>query len=85
MLIAVVTIDKNTAKLACKPRLITYGFSLDSQLKRMTQLVVDSVDLSKNLESDWTYIENKVRNTLRRHLKAETRLSPVILSVITEI
>ena len=85
VLIAVVTIDKNTAKLACKPRLITYGFSLDSQLKRMTQLVVDSVDLSKNLESDWTYIENKVRNTLRRHLKAETRLSPVILSVITEI
>ena len=33
VLIAVVTIDKNTAKLACNPRLITYVFSLDSQLK----------------------------------------------------
>tara|TARA_B100001123_G_scaffold430566_1_gene550757 strand:- start:5337 stop:6998 length:1662 start_codon:yes stop_codon:yes gene_type:complete len=85
VLIAVVTIDKNAAKLACKPRLVTYGFSLDSQLKRMTQLVEDNIDLAKNSESDWTYIENEVRNTIRRHLKAETRLNPVILSVITEI
>lgn len=85
VLIIVVTIDKNAAKLACEPRLITHGFSLDGQLKRISQLVADSIDLSEKSESDWTDVENKVRNTVGRHLNAETRLSPVILSVITEV
>ena len=89
ILIAAITVDRHTGMLIDEPDLISRGFVYEPEsgdiLDRAKKLLIKTLESEVSAEPDWTYLKSKVRNTLGRHLYAETRRRPMIISVVTEV
>ncbi len=89
VLIAAITVDRHSGELLSEPDLISRGFADrdDSKkiLERAASVLAAEIRSHVVEEPDWTYLNNKVRTTLGRHLYAQTRRRPMILPVVTEV
>jgi ribonuclease J len=89
ILIVAITVDRHTGMLIDQPDLISRGFVYEPEssdiLERARKLLGRTLESEVSTEPDWTYLKSKVRNTLGRHLYAETRRRPMIISVVTEV
>jgi ribonuclease J len=89
ILIVAITVDRHTGMLIDEPDLISRGFVYEpgssDVLDRAKKLLRRTLESEVSTEPDWTYLKSKVRNTLGRHLYAETRRRPMIVSVVTEV
>ena len=89
VLIAAITVDRHTGELLGEPDLISRGFAERDDpkkiLDRAASILAAEIRAHIVEEPDWTYLHNKVRTTLGRHLYAQTRRRPMILPVVTEV
>jgi ribonuclease J len=90
ILIAVLTIDKETGQPVAGPDIVTRGFVYvrDSEelLADARERVLESFhSLNGHSSSDWSFIKDKIKHTLSEFLYERTRRCPMILPVVMEV
>lgn len=91
MLVLIITIDRKGGKLAAPPDIISRGFvhmktseDLLREIKHEVRKVVES-KASKNLEPNWAFLRNELRDQIGEFLFSRTERRPMILPVIIEV
>ena len=90
ILIAVLTIDKETGQPIAGPDIVTRGFVYvrDSEelLADARECVLESVHgLPGHNNSDWSFVKDKIKHTLSEFLYERTHRCPMILPVVMEV
>jgi ribonuclease J len=90
ILIAVLTIDKETGQPIAGPDIVTRGFVYvrDSEelLAEAREHVLASFhSVNGHSSSDWSFIKDKIKHTLSEFLYQRTHRSPMILPVVMEV
>jgi ribonuclease J len=90
ILIAVLTIDKETGQPVAGPDIVTRGFVYvrDSEelLAEARERVLAALHgLHGHASSDWSFVKDKIKYTLSEFLYEKTRRSPMILPVVMEV
>jgi len=90
ILIAVLTIDKETGQPMAGPDIVTRGFVYvrDSEelLADARERVLESFyGLNGHSGSDWSFVKDKIKHTLSEFLYERTRRCPMILPVVMEV
>lgn len=90
ILIAVLTIDKETGQPVAGPDIVTRGFVYvrDSEelLAEARERVLASFhSLNGHSSSDWSFVKDKIKHTLSEFLYEKTRRCPMILPVVMEV
>lgn len=90
ILIAVLTINKETGQPVAGPDIVTRGFVYvrDSEelLADARERVLESFhSLNGHSSSDWSFIKDKIKHTLSEFLYERTRRCPMILPVVMEV
>lgn len=90
ILIAVLTIDKETGQPIAGPDIVTRGFVYvrDSEelLADARECVLASVHgLPGHNNSDWSFVKDKIKHTLSEFLYERTHRCPMILPVVMEV
>ena len=90
ILIAVLTIDKETGQPIAGPDIVTRGFVY---VRDSEELLADAREhvlasfhsVNGHSSSDWSFIKDKIKHTLGEFLYQRTHRSPMILPVVMEI
>jgi ribonuclease J len=91
MLMAVLTVDKETGQPVAGPDIISRGFIYMRDADELIELarahVLESFDMhSRNGHTaDWTYVKAKIKDTLGDFLYEKTKRRPMILPVVMEV
>jgi ribonuclease J len=90
ILIAVLTIDKETGQPIAGPDIVTRGFVYvrDSEelLTDARECVLEAVHgLPGHNNSDWSFVKDKIKHTLSEFLYERTHRCPMILPVVMEV
>lgn len=88
ILIVVVTIDKETGRVAAGPDIVSRGFVYVRESESLIEEAKEKVKIA--LEhcsqcSDWTTIKNQIREILGKHLYGRMKRRPMILPIIMEV
>lgn len=90
LMIVVMSMDRGSHTIVAGPDIISRGFvyvreseNLIDDAKKVVCEALDKCEREKNTE--WSYIKNLVRDTLREFLWHRTKRSPMILPIIMEI
>ena len=91
MVVLIITLDRRGGKLAAQPDIISRGFvhmktseDLLREIKHEVRKVVESKS-AKNLEPNWAFLRNELRDQLGEFLFNRTERRPMILPVIIEV
>ena len=89
VLVVVLALDKETGRPARPPEVISRGF-LDLEerpevLKKVADLVVESLDHTPAFPIDWDFTNARVRDTVSKLLFKETGKNPMIMPVSLEV
>jgi len=90
ILIAVLTIDKETGQPIAGPDIVTRGFVY---VRDSEELLADAREhvlasfhsVNGHNSSDWSFIKDKIKHTLSEFLYQRTHRSPMILPVVMEV
>jgi len=90
ILIAVLTIDKETGQPIAGPDIVTRGFVY---VRDSEELLADAREhvlasfhsMNGHSSSDWSFIKDKIKHTLSEFLYQRTHRSPMILPVVMEV
>jgi len=90
ILIAVLTIDKETGQPIAGPDIVTRGFVY---VRDSEELLADAREhvlasfhsVNGHSSSDWSFIKDKIKHTLSEFLYQRTHRSPMILPVVMEV
>lgn len=90
LMIVVVSIDKEYGTVISGPDIISRGFvyvreseNLMEEAKKVVRSALSKCE-EKNI-SEWSYMKNLIRDTLREFLWEKTKRSPMILPIIMEV
>jgi ribonuclease J len=89
ILMAVLTVDKETGQPIAGPDIVSRGFvymrDAEELLESARERVLESfVDLNGH-GSDWSFVKDKIKDTLSEFLYERTRRRPMILPVVMEV
>jgi ribonuclease J len=88
LVLAIITIDKMSGKLAGPPEIVTRGFAVNEEgiIKDARRIIGQTLEQSSSEEKrDWMLIKEKVRADLKRYIQKNTQRRPMIMPVILEI
>jgi ribonuclease J len=89
VVIAVLTLDRRTARIVAGPDLYTRGFVYAPEAEELLEAARDRVSYALDLEEagevEYAFIHQKVREALASFLYDRTGLRPMILPVVTEV
>lgn len=90
ILMAVLTVDKETGQPVAGPDIVTRGFvymrDAEELLADAREHILLSFDgLNGHRGSDWSFIKDKIRSTLSEFLYEKTHRRPMILPVVMEV
>ncbi len=90
VVIMVVTIDKNTAKVVAGPDIISRGFVFvresEDLMNRAKELLLQLFkELEKQKVTEWSILKQRSRDALNQFFYQEIKRSPMILPIIMEI
>lgn len=90
VVIMVVTIDKQTAKVVAGPDIISRGFvfvreSEDLMNRAKDQLLILFNQLEKQKVTEWSILKQRSRDVLNEFFYSEIKRSPMILPIIMEV
>lgn len=89
ILMAVLTVDKETGQPIAGPDIVTRGFvymrDAEELLASARERVVDSLSGLNGHSSDWSFVKDKIKSTLSEYLYEKTRRRPMILPVVMEV
>ncbi|HZO76014.1 MAG TPA: ribonuclease J [Ktedonobacteraceae bacterium] len=90
ILMAVLTIDKETGQPLAGPDIVSRGFvymrDAEELLESARERVLESfIGLDGRHGSDWSFVKDKIKHTLSEFLYEKTRRRPMILPVVMEV
>jgi ribonuclease J len=89
ILMAVLTVDKETGQPIAGPDIVSRGFvymrDADELLEEARERVLDSFIGLNGHASDWSFVKDKIKNTLSEFLYERTHRRPMILPVVMEV
>lgn len=89
ILMAVMTIDKETGQPLAGPDIVSRGFvymrDADELLESARERVLESFKSLEGHSSDWSFVKDKIKHTLGEFLYEKTRRRPMILPVVMEV
>jgi ribonuclease J len=88
LVLAIITIDKMSGKLAGPPEIVTRGFAVNEEgiTADARRIIGQTLEQSSSEEKrDWMLIKEKVRADLKRYIQKNTQRRPMIMPVILEI
>lgn len=90
LMIVVVTMEKNSGHIISGPDIISRGFvyvreseNLMDEAKTVVRNALNKCE--ENNITEWSYMKNLIRDTLREYLWHKTKRSPMILPIIMEV
>ena len=90
LIIVVVTMERDTSQILAGPDIISRGFvyvrESENLMEEARVAVVAALEKceQKNI-SDWSYIKNLIRDTLKEYVWQKTKRRPMILPIIMEV
>jgi ribonuclease J len=89
ILMAVMTVDKETGQPIAGPDIVTRGFvymrDADELLNSAREQIVESLSHLNGHSSDWSFAKDKIKQTLSEFLYEKTRRRPMIIPVVMEV
>jgi ribonuclease J len=89
ILMAVLTVDKETGQPLAGPDIISRGFvymrDAEELLANAREVVLDSLIGLNGHSADSAYVKDKIKHTLSEFLYEKTRRRPMILPVVMEV
>lgn len=90
ILMAVLTIDKETGQPVAGPDIVSRGFvymrDAEELLESARECVLESfIGLDGHYGSDWSFVKDKIKHTLSEFLYEKTHRRPMILPVVMEV
>jgi ribonuclease J len=92
MFVLILTLDRRTGKMVNPPDILSRGFiymknndDLIREVKHEVRKLVESNGSKKNLEPNWAYLRQVVRDQVGEYLFQKTERRPMILPVIIEV
>jgi ribonuclease J len=89
ILMAVLTVDKETGQPIAGPDIVSRGFvymrDADELLEEARVRVLESLTSLNGHSSDWSFVKDKIKNTLSEFLYEKTHRRPMILPVVMEV
>ena len=89
ILIAVLTVDKETGQPIAGPDIVSRGFvymrDAEELLESARERILESLVGLNGFGSDWSFLKDKIKNTLSEFLYEKTRRRPMILPVVMEV
>jgi ribonuclease J len=89
ILMAVLTVDKETGQPIAGPDIISRGFvymrDAEELLESAREQVLDSFIGLNGHASDWGFVKDKIKHTLSEFLYEKTRRRPMILPIVMEV
>ena len=89
ILLAVLTVDKETGQPLAGPDIISRGFvymrDAEELLESARERILESFIGLNGHSSDWSFVKDKIKHTLSEFLYEKTHRRPMILSVVMEV
>ena len=90
LMIVVVTMERDTSEILAGPDIISRGFvyvrESENLMEEARVAVVAALEkCERNNISDWSYIKNLIRDTLKEFVWQKTKRRPMILPIIMEV
>jgi ribonuclease J len=89
ILVAVVTIDRNTGMVVAAPDIISRGFvymkSSGELIENAKKVISHSLKSKKEGVADWSFTRKKIEEDLEDFLYKETHRRPLVLTVVVEV
>ncbi len=89
ILMAVITVDKETGMPIAGPDIVSRGFiymrDADELLASARDRILESLTSLNGHSSDWSFVKDKIKNTLSEFLYEKTRRRPMILPIVMEV
>ena len=92
MFVIIITIDRRTGKLVNQPDILSRGFifmknndDLVREVKHEIRKIAEGQSQGKELEANWAYLRQQVRDEVGEYLFQKTERRPMILPVIIEV
>lgn len=89
ILMAVMTVDKETGQPIAGPDIVSRGFvymrDADELLNSARERVLESLSNLNGHSADWSFVKDKIKQTLSEYLYEKTRRRPMIIPVVMEV
>jgi len=89
IVVAVVTVDRQTGRLTGKPDIVSRGFvdadEAGEMLEASRQEVMQALDQTTAKPEDGSYVSNRVKETLNHFYYQQTRRRPMILPFVVKV
>ncbi|MBA7635342.1 Ribonuclease J1 [subsurface metagenome] len=89
MVVAIIAINRQTGRLVGRPDIVTRGFVDTRKFKDMIDesrdLLMRTLDHTGVRTAEWSFINNKVRDTLDKFYYEQTKLRPMILPFMVKV
>ncbi len=89
MVVVIVMVDRQTRRPVADPDLVTRGFvhlnNADGLIEMAREVVYDALDAHLDQTAEWTYVQSKIQETLKKFLYSKTKRRPMIIPVVMEV
>jgi ribonuclease J len=89
IVVVILTMDRQTRRPVASPDLVTRGFvhlnNADALIEMARAVVYDALDAHLDQSAEWTYVQSKIQETLKRFLYSKTKRRPMIIPVVVEV
>ena len=89
IVVVIVSVDRQTRRPIAAPNLVTRGFvrlnNADALIEMARAVVYDALDAHLDQSAEWTYVQSKIQETLKKFLYSKTKRRPMIIPVVMEV
>ena len=89
IVVVIISVDRQTRRLVAGPDLVTRGFvhhnNADALIEMARAVVYDALDALLDQSAEWTYVQSKIQETLRKFRYSKTKRRPMIVPVVLEV
>jgi ribonuclease J len=89
IVVAIITVNRQTGKLVGRPDIVSRGFvdekDFGNMMEESRQLLANTLDHSHGRNTEWSYINAKVRDTLDKFYYDRTKRRPMILPFMVKV
>jgi ribonuclease J len=89
IVVVIIAVNRQTGKLVGRPDIVTRGFidtrEFGNMMEESRELLVKTLDHSGGRVAEWSFINNKVRDTLEKFYYDKTKRRPMILPFMVKV
>ena len=89
IVVVIIAVNRQTAKLVGRPDIVTRGFidpnQVGDMMEESRELLVHALDHGGDRVAEWSFVNNKVRDTLEKFYYDRTKRRPMILPFMVKV